>query len=332
MPAVDTAANVWKVVVAVAGVAILVAQILLQTDDPGGVRQFAIYLVAHTWQEAIVVAVLYSVFWLILKQRKAFPRLARLRRDRAAVASAVCILALGISLLWPLYLFTRARFYFWTHLTRKAYVEEHRAEVHSLLEEGRPAEAFDVATKISGAFKGTPEARYLDTAVRTLQIINERSGQLSQAAPGTAGWNPISQRKLYFQVAESVRLNPQNYGAADILKEMVQKIENGLKIDEASICTSGGNLAAFRGWTTALVEAEARWTEAGSVEACPSVFRRRASSAWQLERARCLIAASDHTRLPAAKRVRGNALLASLPACRPYTDEGGDYLRGERPR
>jgi hypothetical protein len=281
------------------------------------VSHFALYLVSQTWVELAAAA---AVYLLVRAHRDRVVELWRTLRLRPyefrgtsalglilLVAAFAAFLAAGGRLL-------RARADFWGGACRAAYAYHNSVRVVILVQSGRVADAYQLARTTQNALKGAAESGYVDRRLIKLTGALQRSEQLARQVAGGA-WNPISDRGAYFAIAEAVRVNPQNYGAADKLHAMLQPLVNTyLPVDAVGICAPGFSVGNFRGRATSILEAQRRRASAsreaglpcrGDTSACGDAEKRfcqivagELQNAWAIDLIQRTLKTSDNTRSP----------------------------------
>lgn len=274
---------------------VAVAQIILLKGDRSKPTHFAIYLLSQTGPEVVLLLLLILMYWAarqcIVSESVQIVRQSRLRLAVFGLVALVLLTAFGAEIFY----FARARRAFWTWISTKAYVESYKKQIDNLARTGRLKEAYDllqtvVDTSSTAAAEKTLEARRI-----ALAAALKRSDQLYDRA-GTGSWNPITQRREYGELVEAVRVNPQNYQAADRLERQVKLLERSfLPRDLKTICASGGDLNNFSGYATSFIEARLRWIEQGQNPNCLNRLQDL-RDAWQLDSVECILAVSSSTR------------------------------------
>ncbi len=298
--------RIGKIVAGVWGAAVIGAQLLVHAGNGVGVSHFALFLVSQSWPEIVGGGVLYSGYRLTMymarglaaeRNRWGGPRLvSALLKWPNVLAVAVCTASL-VTLPVPLYYVCKARAVYWVKFSRKAYVQQYAVKIDALAGSGRIGEAAELATVVTNAPGRTTEKDYLARRIVKLKGALERSNHLVLHR-ATGRWNPTTQRVAFFGLAEAVRVNPQNYSAADRLKEMIRLLDtHGPMADLEALCKAGGAFDDYRGHAMSLLEAKVWWLERGSRDGCQASYKD-VLDVWQLGRINCVLAWSDATRAP----------------------------------
>ncbi|MDP8979471.1 MAG: hypothetical protein M3O35_02650 [Acidobacteriota bacterium] len=314
MPATEKIEKASKLVSLVYAAAVGAAQLLVASGGPGKPTHFAVYLISQTWLEVAVLAIGYAAFRIFKSLATRFRATAAgaggqylapwvyLKRPRFAVPLVLSLFSAAF-LCIPMYYLGKSRLYFWTRLSRKSYVETYKLRIDALAGTGRVKDAYVLARVVADTVGLSSEAEYVGTRLALLQAACARSDQLT-GQQFTGPWNPVTQREAYTELVEAVRLNPQNYIAADRLKEKLRLLDGKyLKVDAEAICRSE-DLRTYRGWAVSLLEATVRRLEGGPQMDCGRLLLGL-RNAWGVDKAECLLRWSDSTRMPMGDDEKG---------------------------
>lgn len=208
---------------------------------------------------------------------------------RNTLATLLC-LAVLLSLLVHAFFLIRARSYFWRFLLQKSYVETTIGRVDKLGDAGRIQEAYALATEAQRVLKDEADQTRITNRVLDLAARAEGSAGLSQRyrRPDPYVWNPITQRIYYFANAEALRLNPQNYQAAEVLRNLYDRVVPEMSSDIERICGNGNSSARLQ--TVSALEYEI-FTSTTHGD-CRSAARALVNGIWQPERVKAIMAQS----------------------------------------
>jgi hypothetical protein len=297
----------WKAIGAVFAAAVAVSQYLLWSRNDQTPIHFAVFLVGQTWLEVLVIGgvwVLYAVAKSVVNRIKTATAgqrtswtLAQFSSIRVLAPLVSCI-ALALLTINNLLYLARARHYFWTESGRKAYVYYYTPTIDMLADSGRVTDAANLTDLVVSTLGNNSEGELLARRRRLLQGAVRRSNDLARADIQSE-WNAVGDRMSYFRLLEAVRLNPENYLAADILKRRIALLSNYLTKDAASICSARGNFGHFKGFATSYIEAVVRWSDYVSIQSCGTGQEQKAIiEAWRLQAAQCYVDISDSTKKP----------------------------------
>jgi hypothetical protein len=269
----------------------------------------AMYLLSSTWIEVVTLVCLlilyFTIKWIYLKWKTAtsvegswFEDMLKPHFLAPALLSVVLVVILSIQLFY----LARARRYFWTYLCITAYVENYKLQIDQLAAAGRITDAYNLNVLVMQMLPNRPEREYVERRRAALKARTTWSTKLVEGRTFRT-WNPVTQRDSYYRLLEAIRINPQNYAAAEMMKQLIAPLENQyIKDDLNSLCGTNGNVDNFKGFATPRVEAKYRWSEiGGNGEAGCRRQLDDMSSAWNLRHAHCILRVSDATRLPFVK-------------------------------
>jgi hypothetical protein len=214
----------------------------------------------------------------------------------------VRVLLLGVIALLALRLGTdvgdvvRARHYFWTRLAAAAHSQQMVTNVEVLARSGRTRDALAAAEVSLPAVRSEYQRSRVLRRVARLKGLVERSNSL-MPPDHWSHWNPVSDRPMYFELLEALRVDPQNYAAADKLREVVPNLVKDIHEDVNTICGSSGALGNFRGRSTTYLEAKIHWMTVGGTSACRTL-EDQLRAAWAVSAAWQVLSRSDTTRRP----------------------------------
>lgn len=289
----------------VLGLAVGASRLILSGGESGSVDHFALYVLSQTWLELVLVASLYVGAVAI---RKVIPAIRRefgpaFRVEEIVTKYPVQIvlwMVLAVMLIAPAFFFVRARTVFWRDLVRRSYVETYKLRIDQLAAAGKVQDALNLTERVAANLEDDAEAYYVTDRLLTLRIAVERSAQLTKQVSGS--WNPVTQREEFFQLVEAVALNPQNYIAADRVRNMWGTVETYSAQDVRQICANT-SLADFSGWTRSLLEAKVHVAESESPGECISRADLIRES-WRSTGVSCVLRLSDSTRAGASPAPR----------------------------
>src|SRR4051812_25114941 len=187
------------------------------------VSHFGLYLIGQTWVELAVVLICYLIY---RQHSENVAKIWSVVRSHPAALGARNYFGLGMLLLSFVvfatagYALLRARIEFWGGECRAAYANRNSERIVELIAAGRIGDAYKLAKTTHDALSGSSESGYVDHRLNKLTGAIQRSEKLTKQIAGGA-WNPITERSAYFGIAEAVRVNPQNYAAADKLRAML---------------------------------------------------------------------------------------------------------------
>ena len=306
MPAIDTVEKTAKVIGLIYGLAVGVAQLLIHSSSPSvKPLHFGLYLLGEMWVEVVGIvlcAVCYYLFKHTVKVCTAF--IAQYSDDGwvefckrpSLVAPLLLACLVSVSLSVSLFYFSRARIYFWREISRKSYVESYKLKIDELASSGRVTDADALTTLVMQSLGSVSEKDYLTLRSEKLTGARRRSDQLASIR-AVSRWNPVTERRVLFGLVEAVQVNPQNYAAADNLKELIKPLRKYFQADLAVICGSKGDLSRYRGFAISLVEAHVRWLATGTEDTCLDHVDELWHF-WHLDVAQNVLRRSDSTRLP----------------------------------
>jgi hypothetical protein len=303
VPELKNVETYGKIVALLWGAAVFVAECIVIAERPSSVTHFALYLLGSAWVEVVFLIGVYLLYRII---RFLGPRIILTFRTATfgwhrktaralslAIASLLCVL-LAVGLTTAVYFLATARVTFWTELTKKAYVQKYASRIDALAYSGRITDAYRLTQAVVKSLGDSSESQLLHRRLSKLQAEYLWSESLGARSSGQA-WNPITQRRYFFYLVEAVRINPQNYAAADMLKKQTSQIKQFLKIDATGICRSSGKLANFSGKATSNLEFQLRWQESGSnCDEAESHLER----AWEIASIEKILRLSEATRAP----------------------------------
>jgi hypothetical protein len=319
--------KVFAIGASVFGVLSALAFFVVPGADEIRFRYFAVFLVRTGIFDLVAFAVACGLAWAMLQLvRRALAGefsdglswTAHQHRPAVVWLGALAI-AIGFLAL-PTFHVLRARWMYWTQLSRPAYAGHDLARVTRLAGTGRIGQAYTLANTTYAVLKSTPEQEDFSGAVVSLAARVSRARSLKgENSPAAArSWNPISQPERYFELAEAVRLNPEEYAAADALQIMrASLIRDALPADARAVCSP--STVSPRRRTVSPLEAEIRIQRlkasggtASGVSDCGQSLRAR----WALDRVGCILAISHRTRQPFTNDEEDGWSPATLPECR----------------
>jgi hypothetical protein len=231
-------------------------------------------------------------------------------------AAQVIMIVLCLTLVVPMYYLARARKYFWTRLARDAYALKYIARVDDLDRCKRVQDAEELANHIAVSLKGTSYEIALKARISELGLVIERAESLrgGRSVGLARAWNPVANRRAFFELAEAVRLNPQNAAAADILAKLVERLTgDAIKEDVESLCRAAPG--ELRGASAPLLEMELRRIELSSASDCAAA-RPKLERAWALPQVGCILAISRQARAPFDPAAAAGWGIDRLPECK----------------
>ena len=290
-------------------------------------RYFGVFLLRSAIFDLAALAVALAFGWVML--RVASRALARefgtgipwtAPRHRPIYVWLGLVAIAFVLLRKPAHQLLRARALYWTQLSRPAYATRDLARIGRLARTGRVNQAYTLASTTYRVLKDTPEEYVFAGVMESLAARLSRARTLRrELSPASArSWNPIAQRQRYFELAEAVRLNPEDYTAADALGMMrTGLMEHGIPADARALCSPTAVAPQRR--TVSPLESEIRIqnlktaTEVSSgVSDCVRSLRAR----WELGRVGCILAISRRTRQPFTRAEENSWSLGALPECR----------------
>ncbi len=302
------------------GVAVAGAQLLLYTRGSNSPVLFALYLCGQSWVEGVFFITLAAILLICKRHFGSLEGAARaigsgFRIERRSMLSAkplYALLLLSLSLVFveQSVLVFRYRQFFWSQVAKKKYIEHYAQIIDDFTRVGRVNDAYNLLDYVMSTSGGTSESGRLQSRFLALRVLRARSAQLFASA-SVGSWNPISQRFSFFKLAEAVRLNPQNYEAADKLRVERDLLEHKfLQADLQAICGSAGHVENAKYFATALVEAKLRWIDDGGKRECVHDFQKMRDS-WELDSVNCILAVSEFAKRP----YDSENLSKDVPAC-----------------
>jgi hypothetical protein len=273
-----------------------IARFLLSAAESTRVENFALYLVSQAWLDGGLLLCLYAAYrWfrrILADVRVEYGGAAALETLIARHPVQLLLLVSAfVMLLSPLYFLVSGRHYFWTALVQTAYVETYKERIDRLAATGKVQDASILASRVAATLGDEAEGYYLTGRVEQLQHAVDRSAALTNDS--SEAWNPITQRDRFFRLAEAIRLNPQNYVAADRLRQMLTAVRENLQRDLDSICDKDFALNRFKGRIRSLLEAQVQRIEASSGGEC---LPGPAWESWGIHTITCLLYLSDSTK------------------------------------
>jgi hypothetical protein len=299
--------RVGKIVGVIFTASIAVAQYLLLSRSPTKPVHFAVYLLGQAWLEFFIVIFgicAYGLGRILMKRYGPFAFRFSPRSLINALLKPAVLIPVAISMILALitvdhlyYLF-RARQFFWMTNSRKAYARQYMQTIDVMSEVGRITDALNLTDTVLESLGTNSEAAYLSERQRVLKAAVARSQQLGQVEGG-ASWNPVSDRASYFRLIEALRVNPQNYEAAERLRSRLSAIDRWLPADLHTLCASNGSIANIRVHILSFQELQFRWAQVGGQSNCDSgAAAQGLRNAWLLEDGKCLLAVSEWTKTP----------------------------------
>lgn len=253
-----------RIVTIVLALGSVVALLTLNSADELDLQRFKIYALSQAVLDFLAVSFLSVLAWIawrskwirtVLSNRSAMVRSPDGDFQLRNCLTIMLALAIGMSVMCNGFFLLRARAYFWQHLVQKSYVEGTIARVDTLADAGRIGDAYTLAAQAQRVL--TEEADQSRISNRSFDLTTrvEISRRLSQGQlrPDARSWNPVTQRIAYFANAEAVRLNPQNFQAAEVLAGLFDRIVVGVQHDATQLCREDGALT-FQ--TVSVIEAE----------------------------------------------------------------------------
>jgi hypothetical protein len=323
------------VLAAVYGLAAAAAQLLLLRNQGRSPVLFALFLCGQSWVEgallggAVVTCIICKrYFGSFYNALAAISNSLRLQRSPLLSLKNLCrLLSFGLLFLFAeqTVLFIRYRTFFWTQVAKKAYIVHYEEIIDGLGRVGRTEDAFNLLEYIMDTSGTASESASLRTRLLQLKVIRERSKQLTRFAD-SGPWNPVTQRQSFFELAEAVRLDPENYEAATRLRVESNLLDQKfLPSDLQAICGSGGQLANINRFATAFLEARLFWIQEGGKPECIHALQKLRET-WNLDSVGCILAVSDYTKLPydSATSLKGEPVCVKDQALR---EEDGDLDR-----
>jgi hypothetical protein len=238
---------------------LLVASVTFQGIDEKHRTQFAFYEAWSLRFDLLVLTVVYFLgLWLLHSEavRDLVKRPNRLLLNRHGglivgnvVGLCVCLFIVG-SLLYNGSNYLRARKHFWVDLLRQSYTEDTIGRINGRVSQGRVGDAYELAKGSLQILKGTAQEGSITNQARALGVRVEGSTRLSERYVKLDGqdWNPLTERDFYFGNEEALRLNPQNYQAADTLTRLRARILQAMQADTGRLCESS-QVTAFEAVT-----------------------------------------------------------------------------------
>jgi hypothetical protein len=303
-----------------------IAFFLVPGADELRTRHFVVFLVRSGLFELMVLAVLCALAWAALRLTRNVlaanfsPDVPWTARQRRVVIS-LALLGIGAAFLAiPAYFIGRARWLYWSQLSRPAYAMRDLGRITRLARTGRTGQAYSVAATANGVLKGTPQEDLFSGLVTSLGTRMARARELKgdMSASEAHMWNPLAHRQRYFELAEAIRLNPEEFAAAEALRIMrTGLIENALPADVRALCSPSAGSPQRR--TLTVLESEIRSEELKAAGSTPRATERcvnSVSAPWALARVGCLLAISRRAQQPFTKTEEDSWTIASLPECR----------------
>ncbi len=314
MRAIEIAETLIKIVGTASAVLILGARLLfpnLSGRDPAQFLPLLVFLLGQASIELAAVAGLvllgYAIRYTIWKPGEEYGG------KRAAQMVTVVLCA---TLLVPMYYFGRVRKYFWTRLARDAYALQYISRVDDLDRCKRVQDSHELANHIAVSVKGTSYESALKGRISELGLVIERAESLrgGRTAGFARAWNPVANRQAFFELAEAVRLNPQNAAAADMLPKLVERLTgDAIKEDVEALCGAGSG--EIRGASAPRLEMELRRVELSGVTDCGAA-RSKLERAWALPQVGCVLAISRQARAPFDPSTAAGWTIDRLPECK----------------
>jgi hypothetical protein len=228
-----------------------IAWALLPKDGSPGTKVFALYLMKEAFPDVIVLTALYG---LVRLGRRSIALRTMLRNplttlraqsgglELRQVASALLLVGVALTIVFHGFYLFKARSYYWRALVGYGYVERAAYRVDELAGSGRVVDAFRLASETNHVVGQAAGSGRLRRRLLFLQGRIERSDELysSYTNLDVQQWNPVTQDAAYFAYAEALRLNPQNYAAAEALTAMAKRLDRDLQSDASSLCRGHG--------------------------------------------------------------------------------------------
>jgi hypothetical protein len=325
--------KVFAIGASILGVLSALAFFLVPGADENRLRYFTIFLVRNGIFDLVVLAAAFGFGWALLHLVRGvlagefsdgLPWTARQHRPAVVWLG---VLAIAIVLLAvPARHLLRARWLYWSQLSREAYAHHDRTRVARLARTGRIGQAYTQANRTYAVLKTESEQDDFSGILQSLaaRVSRAQSAKGENSPAAARSWNPIAQPERYFELAEAVRLNPEERAAADALGLMYSNlIRDALPADARAVCSPSAVAPPRR--TVSQLEAEIRiqrlkasGDNASGVSACVRSLRVR----WALDRVGCILAISHRTRQPFTTDEEDAWSPAALQECRGVALEG----------
>jgi hypothetical protein len=265
---------------------------------------FILFLVRQSTFDVTLFSIVAVFFWLVLRSElraRAGKYHVALRFDPTEMLSTGLRGLLLTTLVIPLFFIVRARAYFWRDLTQISYAAQYRDLAAKFSEQGRPEDAYRISSFVFSALKGTPQEDRLRVPVQRLGVRVRRSRELAGAASTATirRWNPIRDRRQYFEIAEAVRVNPQRIPAAEALRLIAEALPQALEADAEMTCGARRDNRSLR--TLSRLEWEIRQSAFPLSERTPTqevACRESVYRMWKLQQVKTLLQTSEMTELP----------------------------------
>jgi hypothetical protein len=282
---------------------ILTWLLLIVVLPRAGEQQRAHFILFIARQSAFDIAVLSAVsllawFWV----RQGMPRGAASAYPGSLPSVLIVFsvrVVLPLTLLIPLFFLLKARAFYWRDLPRQAYATHYRAVSGDLATRGQLDESYRVSALAYSTLRETPQNDLLFDWVQALggrvKRSEELSGDVSQAS--MVNWNPMRDRRLFFELAEAIRVDPERRTAARALRRVADALPGLLENDTRATCGPTRDSRQLR--TLTLLEWEIRQNAFHLPLSRQDEERCRSSiyGMWNLDQVHCLIERSESSSL-----------------------------------
>jgi hypothetical protein len=276
-----------------------IAAVIIANQTEARRTRFTIYIVSQMWIECILAAMFWYTY---LSIRKLLARVNEQSSDRRlkgrsklqTVLLILLNLVVVLALAPPVVYIARVRYVFWTTQVLQSYVEAAKFEIDQETASGALNTALNTAENVSDVLKGTAQQSSLDYRREVLEAAIQKSSALEKGS--IDAWNLVTQRRGFFSLVESVRLDPENSSAADRLAQKLEMVRNYLAEDSSKICNSQGKLSSFSGKAISIIEAKVLWEKYGSSDHCGDSVKNDLFDGWGISAITCALERNDAIR------------------------------------
>jgi hypothetical protein len=322
---IELLSKICTIVLAVIGAALAV---ILPGSSPGRALHFGVFLLREATLDLGAILGVSFLFWMAAWSGwMNFPVQSKvLLRRRAWIAWFVCLI-LMVAIIGPIFFFVRARTYFWLRLSGRVYAEQHLKLIDDLARTGRIRQAHQTTVAAVDMMKNSEYEPYFSERVSRLSLLIERSDSLATlpSAFQSSRWNPVSGREEYFRLAEAVRIDPQNYAAAEVLEEMVRTITKvATPKDERLLCGASVVGAVQRPNSVSVLEGIVLEQNIRQAGGCYKGSIPALREMWALDRVGCVLGVSRAARVPFDASIAEHWDIAIVEDCRGLVGEASE--------